>query len=151
MKRLAPILGALLCVVALGGCAGKGTLSSAIDDETGAYTVTADDAGKGASVGSIGGGIEIEEGEILVASPDLSKGSLQMRLLDAGGEVVLDEKMSGHVLSTHELSPGDYSIGVTCNEDGTTGTLLLVATDAKEFEQQNQDLEAIMSQIGNSD
>ena len=136
---------AFACLLALAGCAGKGTLSSAIDDGTGAYKVTASDAGKGSAVAS-SGGIVIGEGQILVASPDLSKGSLQLRLLDGAGKAALDEKMSGSVLSTYDFAPGEYAIGVTCNEDGTTGTLLVVAVDAAEFEQQNQDLESILGE-----
>lgn len=134
-----------MCSFVLAACAGNGTLSSEIDDETGAYMVTADDAGKGTAVGSLGGGVEVGEGQLLVASPDLQKGSLQLRVLDGAGEVVIDEEQSGHVLSTHELEPGDYSVSVTCNEDGATGTLLLVAVDAVDFEAQNQDLEALLS------
>ena len=122
-KRIILTLALLVCVVAFGGCAGRGSLSDEIDDATGAYVYKADDAGKGSAVASLGGGIDIKDGQVLVISSELEKGSLQVRLLDDDGEVVLEEEESGHASSTHELEPGSYSIGVTCNEDGTTGTM----------------------------
>ena len=123
MKKIVMLVAALSCVAILGGCAGRGYLSDEIDDKTGGYAYTADDAGKGSAVASLGGGIDIKDGQVLVVDSKLEKGSLQLRLLDAAGEVVLDEKESGTAIAQHELESGSYSIGVTCNEDGTTGTL----------------------------
>lgn len=129
----------------LAGCAGRGSLSSDIIDETGAYKVTADDAGKGSAV-MASGGVTVKEGQIVVVSPDLQKGSLQLKLIDSSNKTVFDEKITGRVLDTHEFDFGEYAISVTCNEDGTTGTLLVVAVDAAEFEKQNQDLEAALAE-----
>lgn len=123
MKKIIMLVVALSCVAILGGCAGQGYLKDEIDDKTGGYTYTADDAGKGSAVASLGGGIDIKDSQVLVVDSKLDKGSLQLRLLDAAGEVVLDEKESGTAIAQHELDAGSYSISVTCNEDGTTGTL----------------------------
>ena len=128
----------------LTGCAGKGSLSSEIIDETGAYKVTANDAGKGSAV-MMSGGFVVEEGQIVAVSPDIKKGNLQVKLMDASGEVVLDEKVTGSVLETFELDPGDYAIAVACNENGATGTVLVVPVGAAEFEKQNQNLEAALA------
>ena len=149
MKRTiaCAVAAALACMLLLAGCAGRGTLSSAIDDETGAYKVTANDAGKDSAVVA-GGGVILEEGQILVVSPDLTKGSLQVRLVDGSNNVVLNEKVSGRVLATFDIAPGEYAIGVTCNENGTTGTLLVASVNVAEFEQQNQDLDAILKSTG---
>lgn len=145
MKAARLLVVAFACVLALVGCAGKGSLSDKIDDDTGAYTFTADDAGKGSAVGSFGGGIDIENGQILAVSPDLEKGSLQLKLLNEANETVLDENVTGRQITTYELGAGSYSISVACNEDGTTGTLLVVPVNADEFEKQNKDLEAALS------
>ncbi len=129
LKRVGMLVVALACIVVIAGCAGQGYLKDEVDDATGSYKITASDAAKDSSIGSLGGGISIKDGQKLLVSPDLEKGSLQVRLLDAGSETVLDVEASGSAASTHELAPGDYSIGVTCNEDGTTGTLLVAPTE----------------------
>ena len=128
---------ALVFAVALGGCAGRGSLSDEIDDATGGYKITADDAAKDSSVGALGGGIDIKDGQVLVVNSNLEKGSLQVKLLDAAGETVLDEKASGQNVSSHELESGEYSFSVTCNENGTTGTLLVAPVNENEVDQQN--------------
>ena len=148
MKKFLVFAMALVCVVALAGCAGSGGTLEGGTDESGTYSVTANNAEKGSGVGSLGGGVEIAAGQLLVISPNIDKGSLQVRLLDEKGEVALDEAASGHAPSSHELTPGDYSIGVTTNENGTTGTLLIVAVDAAEYEKQNHDIDAILAQMG---
>ena len=140
---------AVLCALLVGalalvGCAGRGSLSSELTDEAGGYKVIADDAGKGSSVMASGGFI-VEEGQIVVISPDMSKGNLQIRLMDGAGNIVIDEKIGGRVLSTYEIAPGDYGIGAKCDENGPTGTILVVAVDKAEFEKQNQDLEAALA------
>lgn len=142
----------LVLLLAATGCAGgKGTFSSEIVDETGAYKVTADDAAKDSAVGSLGGGITISENQVLLVSPDLEKGSIQLRLLDSKGDVAFDEEISGRVLSTYDLDPGEYSIGATCNENGTTGTMLVVPEDKNEFEKQNETLDTALSSLNESD
>ena len=143
------LLATVFCALLVGsfvlvGCAGKGSLSSDIEDETGAYMVKADDAGKGSMV-MASGGFVVKEGQIVVVSPAIKKGNLQVKLMNASNEAVLDEKVTGSVLSTFEIAPGDYAISVTCNEDGTTGELIVVAVDAAEFEKQNQDLDAALA------
>lgn len=132
---------------ALAGCAGKGSLSSEINDETGAYIYKADDAGSGSSV-LASGGFVVKEGQIVVMSPDMSKGSLQLKLLDSKNNAVLNEKATGRVLSTFEVAPGDYGIGVACNENGSTGSLVVAVVDKAEFEKQNQDLEKYLGAVG---
>ena len=134
----------LVGVFVLTGCAGRGSLSSEIIDETNAYKVTADDASKNSAVGASGGFI-VEEGQIVVVSPDIQKGSLQIKLSLGTQQPAIDEKINGHVLSSYEIVPGDYAISTTCNEDGTTGTVLIVAVDKTEFEKQNADLEATLA------
>ena len=129
MKKIMIVAAIVACVAALAGCSPKSTFTSEIVDATGAYKVTAENAEKGTSLGSLGGGIVVEDGQNLVVSFNLKEGSVQVRLLDQAGEVVLDEEASGSAVEIHEFEPGDYSIGVTCNQDGTTGTLSVYSKD----------------------
>lgn len=143
----ATICALLAGMLALAGCGGgKAVFSSDITDE-GLYTITAENAAKDSSVGMIGGGIIVEEGQVFAISPDLQKGSVQVVLLDASGEKALDETIDGRELKEFEIEAGEYSIGVTCRENGTTGTVLIAPVDAAELEKQNQDLEAALKAI----
>ena len=128
-KKVIMLVAVLACVVAVVGCAGRGTLSDEVDDN-GTYTITASDAAKDAAVGSLGGGVTIKEGQVLSVNPNVEKGSLQVKISNAAGEIVLDEKASGNASSLHDLEPGEYSISVICNEDGTTGKLVVGPTGA---------------------
>jgi hypothetical protein len=64
-----------MCSFVLAACAGNGTLSSEIDDETGAYMVTADDAGASARAAAKNEGllVGISSGAALWAALELSK------------------------------------------------------------------------------
>ncbi len=107
LKKIVMLMAVLACVVAIGGCAGRGSLSDEPDDATGGYTVKADDAGKGAAI---------------------------VKLTNAAGETVFEEKASGNASTVHEIEPGDYSMSVTCNEDGTTGTMLIAPMNKADAE-----------------
>ena len=143
MKKMLMVVAALACAVALAGCAGAGSLQGE-DADGGACQVTADNAAKGAAYVSLGD-VEIAKGQLLVLSPVLQKGSLQVELFEDADEDALDQTVSGSVLSTYEVDPGSYSMRVTCAENGTTGTLLVHVMDAAEFERQNQALDAALS------
>ena len=134
LKRIAVLVAVLACVVAIGGCAGRGTLSDEIDDATGGFNVKADDAAKGAALGALGGGINVKNGQVFVIRSNLEKESLQVKLMNSAGDVVLGEKASGNATTVHELEPGDYSMNVTCNEDGTTGTMLIAPMNKDDAE-----------------
>ena len=149
MKKMLIIAATLACMAALAGCAGTGSLQGEDTDE-GAYEVTADNAAKDAAFVSVGD-VEIAEGQLLVLSPVLQKGSLQVELFVNADKDVLDQTVSGTVLSTYDVDPGSYSLRVTCAEDGTTGTLLIHVMDAAEFERQNQELEDALNDATTAD
>ena len=129
---IAVMAAAFACLLVVAGCAGKGTLASEIIDGTDAYKVTASDAGKGSAVAA-SGGIVVGEGQVLTLESELSRGSLQLRLINGAGDVIIYEKVSGRTITTFDLDPDDYGIGVTCNEDGATGTLIVDVVDASEI------------------
>ena len=137
----------LMGVFALAGCAGQGTLSSEILDDTGAYKVIANDAAKNSAI-KVDSLVTIEEGQLLLVSPDLQMGSLDVKLTSASGEVVFEEDVSGRVLDTYEVKPGKYDISVTCTTNGTTGVLVVNPVDAEEFAKQDAGLEAALAEAG---
>lgn len=132
MKKLFAIIAAAALCLVIAGCAGQGSLGDEIIDDTGAIKVTADDAGKGSAIGSLGGGVVVEEGQVVLIAPDFEKGSLTIRLLDDNGDVIAEQVAEGTEPTSLEVAPGDYSIGIACEENGTTGTLVISAVDEAE-------------------
>ena len=136
---------ALAMLVALSACGPKGTFGDEINDETGAITATAQNADKGSAVGATGG-IIVGENQTIVISPVMEKGSIQVKLMNAAGEAVLDEVASGKVLSTYTVAPGEYSFSFVCNANGTTGSVLICAVDTSVLEDQDAALAEILAQ-----
>lgn len=138
-------------IFALGGCAGGqnpgGTLSSEILEETGAFKVTADNTSKDSGL-MVSGAVTLKEGDVLLVSPDLTKGKLHVKLLDDADNAVFDEDVDGRVLDTYQIDPGEYAISVDCVEGGTTGSLVIAAVNAEEFEQQSDDLVEALTNAG---
>lgn len=140
----------VVCMVALVGCgskAGNGTLSAETVAETGAFKVTANDAKADDGV-SKAAALTLNEGDILIVSPDLEKGKLQVTLKDASGNVAFDQEMSGRVLSNHEVKAGTYDVTITCKEAGTTGSILVINQSAEEFAAQNKALDEALAEQG---
>lgn len=137
------------CMAMLAGCAGNaggGTLSSEVIAETGAFKVIADNADANSAVG-ISEGVTLKQGDVLLVSPDLTKGKLQVTITDKSGNTAFDAETSGRVLETHEIETGTYDITVACKQAGTTGALVVAAVNAEEFEQQDQDLEKALESL----
>ena len=148
MKRLAIIVASAVLVLALVACSGqKSVFSDEIDDQTGVITITAENAGKGSSLGSLGGGIALGEDQALVVSSALDKGSVTIRVLGADDEVVIEATATGTNQDLYGFAPGDYSFGATCDEEGTTGTVVLAVVDETVYEQQGGDLEITLAQM----
>ena len=145
MKRLAIIVASAVLVLALVACSGqKSVFSDEIDDQTGAITIMAENAGKGSALGS-SGGIALEESQSLVVSSALEKGSVTIRVLGADGEVIVEATATGTGQELYGFAPGDYSFGATCDAEGTTGTVVVVAVDELIYAQQDGDLDATLA------
>ena len=147
LLAIATLAFALAMAMALTACAGSGTLGDAIDEETGAITVTAKDAGKDSAVGA-SGGLVIGENQLLVISPNMQKGNLQVKLTNAAGTSPIDVEVGGTVLSTYQVEPGEYAFMITCKTNGATGTCVIVAVDAQEFAQQDAELNDKLAKLG---
>ena len=154
-KRILALLLGLVLALALAACGSVGTMSAEDMEETGAVSVVCERAGDGTGVSSY---VTIEEGQCLVLSPDLEKGSIVVRALlmereatteDLGTaeEPSLEETVDGRVMSTYDLEPGEYMLTFT-SKDNPTGTLLAVPYSRQEIEQQDADLAEILEQAG---
>lgn len=138
-----------VCTVVLTGCGSKGagTLSSEIIAETGAFKATASDAKLDAGVGA-SAAITIKDGDVLMVSPDLTQGKMQVTLTDDSGKVAFDQEVSGRVLDTYEVDPGTYDINMTCKEAGTTGTVLAASNNKEELAAQDKALDEALEEAG---
>lgn len=150
-KKILALAGALVLVLALTACGTSSSMSSDYDDETGAVKVVAENAAES----YVNGYVTVEEGQCLVVSPNLTKGSFDVQVslmeseptaedLGAAEEPTLEENVSGKVMSTYDLEPGEYMLGITARGNAT-GTLLIVPYSIQEMENENARLEEILA------
>ena len=150
-KKILALAGTLVLVLALTACGTSSSMSSDYDDETGAVKVVAENAAES----YVNGYVTVEEGQCLVVSPNLTKGSFDVQVslmeseptaedLGAAEEPTLEENVSGKVMSTYDLEPGEYMLGITAR-DNATGTLLIVPYSIQEMENENARLEEILA------
>ncbi|MDO4404968.1 MAG: hypothetical protein Q4C09_08025 [Atopobiaceae bacterium] len=147
MKKILSVVSAAVLMLALAACGKGGSLSDTIDDETGAYLITADNAGKGTSIGSLGGGFTLGKGQSVAVDPELTSGTLSFKLLDENGDAKLEESITGTKTELYGVRSGEYSLMVSCDENGTTGTVTIVPVDDDVFFDQDGDLEKTLKQM----
>lgn len=138
------------CVPALVGCggtAGAGTLSSEVIAETGAFKAHAENADVDASVG-LADAVVMESGDVLMVSPDLTQGKVEVTLIDDAGGVAFDREVDGRVLDTYEVEPGTYDVEVKVTEAGTTGDVVICPNNEEEFNATTESLEDTLEQNG---
>ncbi len=152
MKRRLFLLSAVLVLaLALSACGAKGTMNAEPNEETGGVNVVCERAGDGTAVN---GYVTIEEGQCLVLSPNLEKGSIQVRAilmereattedLGTADEAALDETVDGQVMTTYDLEPGEYMLAFI-SKDNPTGTMIAMPYSIQEMQEQNDKLEEAM-------
>ena len=142
----------LALVVGITGCTTSSTtLSLETIEETGAIKVTATNAGPDDQVTS---SITIEEGQVLLVSPDLTSGEMRVVLSHDGSDledpenVALDLMVSGRVLDTYEMEPGDYTVSVIGTDSRATGSMVIFNPSAEEVAAQDASLAEALVQAG---
>lgn len=151
----------LMTSVVLAGCAGSSSLHLEPANENGLIRLTATNKATGTLSGE---SISIKDGECLVLSPVLEKGSVQVKLYekeagsasaasipansegDITGEPVFDETVSGRIMSDYEVAPGEYTLMVTANE--ATGNVGIVPFSISDMNAQDAALEDALKEIG---
>lgn len=138
-KTFAACAAAILTLGTLAGCSAGTFTSDLLEDENG-YKIVAENAGEGTSAGALDG-FEVKEGELVVLSPDLEKGKINIRLTNSKDEdAALDETVGGRELTTYEVEPGTYSYGATVKEKAT-GTMIVTKVSKDEFDAQSKSFE----------
>lgn len=155
MKRILALAAVLALALALTACGGaKGSMLAEPNDETGGVNLVMKNAGDGTGVS---GDVTIEEGQFLVLSPNLERGSVEVKAfllereptgddLGIGDEPVLVETVDGKVMSTYDLEPGDYMLTMT-SKDNPTGTMMILPYSVEEYQAQNDALAEQLAQL----
>ena len=154
MKRKLFILSAVLVLaLALTACGAKGFLTAEDTGDDGIVKIVCERAGDGTAVN---GYVTIEEGDCLVLSPVLEKGSIQVKAilmereattedLGTADEAALDETVDGKVMTTYDLEPGEYMLTFT-SKDNPTGSLIAMPYSIQQMQDQNDKLEEALAE-----
>lgn len=141
---------ATLLVVAAVACVlvacGSHTMSLETLEEVSGVKVTAENAGEDDAVLSEGA-ITVADGDALIISPNLDKGSFNLTVTADDGKVVAyDNVVEGKVLFQTDAEPGTYDVRVSGN--GATGWMTVFAQPANELAEQNESLAKVMEDAG---
>ena len=147
---------AIVLAGSLAACGETGSLSDSIDSETGTITYTAEKATAGSALS--GATVDVKEGDIVVVSPLMDKGALNVQLTqgaigteDFAEEPAVDEDFDGKVLKTFEVDPGEYTVTVSvAGNEATTGTLSVHAKSKADYEAENKSLQETVEEVSKS-
>ena len=120
----------------MAACSYGGTFGLDTDQETGALVVSAENGQEGSVVT---GSFKVKKGEIVVFSPQLTDGAIEV-VVKKGENVVFDKRYfsTDKVLSTEKLAEGDYTVQVTCRH--ASGKMVICPNDEKEWAKQDAEL-----------
>ena len=142
---------ALALVLGLAGCgsgadAGAGTLGIEPLTEVSGVRVTAENAGDD-QMATSEGAITVGDGELILISPDLTKGALHLTIVSEDGSMKpYDDEASGRVLFTTDADPGVYNVEVKGKD--ATGTMVVCAQSKEELAAQDASLDEALEQVG---
>ena len=144
INKLAKTLIVVAMVCLLAAC-GKHSMSLELLDEASGVKVTAENAGKDDVVTSEGA-ITVEDGDVIVISPFLDKGSFKLTITNTDdGTVVYDDVAEGKVLFQIDAVPGTYTVEASGN--GATGWMTVFAESADEIEEQDESLAEALEDV----
>lgn len=134
MKKRLMIIGLVLALVfALAGCS-KPTMNVEPQDD-GSLSITCDRMyGSGVSAD-----ITVAEGQTLVFTPALEKGTIYVRILapmtdmetipdPENGEAYFEGSFTGDTAGRVDVEPGEYQLYISTEKEKTTGTMTIVPT-----------------------
>lgn len=146
-KRVIGTLAAIAMAGTLFAC-GKAESKLTIDllDEASGVKVVATNAGAEQSV-STAGAITVEDGDVLVISPCLDKGSLHLTVTSSDGNTVAyDDDVDGRIMFQTEATPDTYDVYVEGKD--ATGWMTVFAQDADELAEQDASLDEALTEAG---
>ena len=138
-KKITSAVAVLALALTLGACSStSSSYAQETLDEVSGIKVEAENAGSDSSA-TTEGAITVEEGDTIVISPNIEKGSFHLTITSEDGKTtVFDDDVSGKVMFTQAAEPGVYN--VTTNGNGTTGEMTVFAQSQDELAKQNADL-----------
>lgn len=143
--KIIAMVAALVLACALAACAG-GSMGLEPLDEANGVKVTAENAGADNAVDAEAA-FTIKEGDVLVISPCMDKGSFHLLVTETGGDAVAyDEDVDGRVMFTEQVAPGTYDVKVTGN--GATGWMTVFSESSDELAAQDASLAETLESAG---
>jgi hypothetical protein len=140
---------ALALVLGLVGCgSGTGAPTLGIEPltEVSGVRVTAENASAD-QIATAEGAITVGDGELILISPDLTKGALHLTIVSEDGSAKpYDDEASGRVLFTADADPGVYNVEVSGND--ATGTMVVCAQSKDELAAQDASLAEALEDAG---
>ena len=138
---------AFALMLGLAACGGKSTLAQETLDDADGIKVTAENAGSDNSA-MTEGAITVKEGDVIVISPCMDKGSFHLTIASADGKVVAyDDDADGKVMFAINAEPGTYDV-TTSGNGGTTGWMTVFSQNAQELADQDAALAAELEKAG---
>ena len=135
-KFMKTVAGLALCLV-LAACGAHSLGVDMLEDASG-VKVTAENAGSKDSAFSESA-ITVAEGDVIVISPCLDKGSFHLTITEHdSGTVVYDDIAEGRIMYAIEAGPGTYDVEVSGN--GATGWMTVFSESGEDLEAQDASL-----------
>lgn len=127
-------------LVACGGGPRPSTFKQETLPEADGIKVTSENAAANSSA-TTQGAFTVAEGDLVVVSPDVSKGSFHLTITSTdGSKTVYDDNANGHVMFNVNAETGTYDVKTTAYQ-GTTGTMTVFSMKKSEQDAQNDALE----------
>jgi hypothetical protein len=134
---------AMVCV--LGAC-NSGSIKLEMLEEADGVKVTADHANKD-NVATCESALTVADGDVIVISPCLDKGSFHLVITEHdAGTVLYDEDVDGRIMFPIEAAPGEYNVEVSGNK--ATGWMTVFAKSSEELEAEDAALDEVLEQEG---
>lgn len=138
LGRIASVVMATVLAMTLAACGGASSYSQESLEDAKGIKVTAENAGSdsGAYTESA---ITVEDGDVIVISPCMDKGSFHLTIVsDDDDSTLYDEDVDGRVFFTIEAEPGTYSVKTSGNK--ATGWMTVFAESSEELAEQDASL-----------
>lgn len=149
MKHLTKImatLAVLTLVFGFAACAKPSTYSQVTLTEAVGIKAEAERGTKD-QMATTKGALVVKEGDIVVISPDVTKGSFHLTITSSDkGTVVYDDDVDGRVLFTQAFEPGTYD--VTTYGNNVTGSLVVAVHSQEEWDFENDSLAEALDEAG---
>ena len=144
-SRIVAVFVALVLAFALAAC-GSHTLEMEPLDEVSGVKVTAENALED-NVATSSGAITVADGDVIVISPCLDKGSFHLTITGSDGQTVAyDDDVEGRMLFQTNAAPDTYDVEVSGRK--ATGWMTVFAMSADDIAQQDSSLADALEDAG---